>query len=146
MKKISVLLIVLLALLIATSAALADDGGAPRTTSLTGAEEVNGGDPDGSGWAMITLNHGQGMVCWEIAFEGIDAPFAAHIHRAVAGVNGPVVVPTFNPSINSGCGAVDPDLIKDIIQNPENYYVNVHNAAFPGGALRGQLSVPGQSD
>jgi len=27
----------------------------------------------------------------------------------------------------------------DIIKNPANYYVNVHNAEFSNGALRGQL-------
>jgi hypothetical protein len=59
-------------------------------------------------------------------------------------VNGSVVVP-LSP-INFGCAAVDQGLIKAIIQNPERYYVNVHNADFPGGALRGQLSNPGLSD
>ncbi|MBA3400981.1 MAG: CHRD domain-containing protein [Actinobacteria bacterium] len=32
-----------------------------------------------------------------------------------------------------------------IIDHPEQYYVNVHNAPFPGGAVRGQLSNRGQS-
>ncbi|MBI2861424.1 MAG: CHRD domain-containing protein, partial [Chloroflexi bacterium] len=47
----------------------------------------------------------------------------------------------------SGCAeGVDPALIQAIITSPENYYVNVHNAEFPAGAVRGQLSNPGQSD
>jgi CHRD domain len=52
------------------------------------------------------------------------------------------VVPLTPPTsgVSSGCTSADPNLIKAIIQHPENYYVNVHTAEFPGGALRGQLS------
>jgi hypothetical protein len=144
MKKLPFLLIVLLGLVLITSAALAADGGAPRVSSLSGAEEVPPADPDGTGFARITLNHGQREVCWEITYAGIATPTAAHIHAAPAGANGPVEVP-LSP-INFGCKEVDRGLIKAIIQHPEMFYVNVHNAAYPSGAIRGQLSNPGLSD
>jgi hypothetical protein len=136
----------LLTLLAATNLAIAQGGGgAPRVTTLSGAEEMPGpGDPDGSGFASIRLNHGQSTVCWEISYQNIAAPTAAHIHAAPVGVAGPVVVP-LSP-IEAGCTKVNRTLIKAIIQDPELYYVNVHNAEFPAGALRGQLSNRGQSE
>jgi hypothetical protein len=41
-------------------------GGLPFTVELTGAAEVTGGDPDGSGTATVTVNPGTGEVCWTI--------------------------------------------------------------------------------
>jgi hypothetical protein len=133
---------------LAVGVALAD-GGAPRVTTLSGAEEVPPADPDGTGFASITLNVGQSSVCWELSVSNIAPAFAAHIHAAPAGVNGPVVVPLSPPTSGSSSGCaenVDPALIQAIIDSPERYYVNVHNAEFPGGAVRGQLSNRGQSD
>lgn len=144
MKKWIVILSAMLSLLMITGAALAENGGALRVTTLSGAEEVPPADPDGSGFAAITLNYGKSEVCWEVSYSDIASPTAAHIHFAPIGVNGGVKVP-LNP-IASGCSEVDQELIKAIIQNPSEYYVNVHNADFPGGAIRGQLSVPGQSE
>lgn len=143
--KVIGLATLLLVLAMAVGVVFAGNGGAPRVTTLSGAEEVNGGDEDGSGFASIRLNVGQERVCWEISYADIVEPFAAHIHKAPAGVNGGVVVPTFVPSISGGCVSADGALIQDIIDHPEEYYVNVHNSDFPGGALRGQLSNPGQS-
>ncbi len=117
-------------------------GGRPLSANLTGAAEVPGpGDPDGSGSADVTLNQGQGEVCFDIVVEDVDPIFAAHIHVGSAVEAGPVVV-NFDVAQNglSGCVAADADLIKAIRQNPGGYYVNVHNAPFPPGALRGQLS------
>lgn len=42
-----------------------------------------------------------------------------------------------------GCKSADVALIHAIMQNPTNYYVNVHTVAFPKGAIRGQLAVVG---
>lgn len=122
-----------------------DHGGRPLTATLTGAAEAPGpGDPDGTGSAVITLNQGQGEICWEISVSNITLPaIAAHIHVAPAGVPGPVVVPLSAPDasgFSSGCTSADQDLIKAIRQNPASYYVNVHTTDFPGGAVRGQLT------
>jgi len=137
---------VALALLLGTAVLAA--GGAPRVATLSGSNEVPAADPDGSGSAEITLNVGQATVCWEISVAYITLPAtASHIHRAPAGVNGPVVVPLSPPDAtghSSGCRTADPALIQAIIDFPEGYYVNVHNANYPGGAVRGQLSNRGQ--
>jgi hypothetical protein len=121
----------------------ADQGGRPLSIAMTGAAEAPGpGDPDGTGTATITLNHGQGQVCFELTVANIDTATAAHIHEAPVGVPGPVVVGLTPPATGSsaGCVAVAPALVKEIQQNPAAYYVNVHNAAFPAGAVRGQLT------
>jgi hypothetical protein len=127
----------------------ADQGGRPFSTVLTGEAEVNDagvpnqGDLDGIGSATITVNSGQGEVCHELSVAGITLPaIGAHIHEGVAGENGPVVVPLVAPDANgvsSGCAQVSRELALAIIQDPENYYVNVHTSDFENGALRGQL-------
>ena len=142
MRKLGLFALVLLILLATVGTAVA--GGAPRVTTLSGAEEVGGGDPDGSGFAKIWLNAGQGTICWEISYANLSTAVAAHIHFAPAGVNGPVVVP-LNP-ISGGCTSASPALIQNIIDHPELYYVNVHTTEYPGGAIRGQLSNRGQSE
>ena len=119
-------------------------GGRPLEATLLGANEVPGpGDPDGSGTAHVELNHGQGTVCYTVTVTGIAPATAAHIHAGAAGTAGPVVVALTPPTdgSSSGCvSGVDRDLIKAIIQDPASFYVNVHNAEYPAGALRGQLA------
>jgi len=128
----------------------ADQGGRLFTTTLSGAEEVDpetgalgAGDPDGSGLATLTVNPGQQEICYELGVEDITLPaIGAHIHVGDAGENGPVVVPLTPPDasgVSSGCAEVSRELALAIIQNPENYYVNVHTTDFPNGAVRGQL-------
>jgi hypothetical protein len=143
MRKTTLLHIILVLLTVLALTGIAADGGRRFTVEMTGAAEApNPGDPDGSGTAVFRLNYGQGEICYELTVSNIDPATAAHIHVAPVGEPGPVVVPLAAPTsgTSSGCASVDRDLIKAIIQNPDAYYVNVHNAAFPGGAVRGQLS------
>jgi CHRD domain len=124
----------------------AAEGGRPFTTTLSGAAEVPGpGDANATGTSRLRLNLGQGEVCHETSWADVDGMvFAGHIHVGGATVAGPVVVTLLTGSFAgtdqaSACVQVDRELIKAVIQNPENYYVNVHSTGFPAGAVRGQL-------
>ncbi len=119
-------------------------GGKPLFTRMTGADEAPGpGDPDGTGEAVITVNSGQQQLCFQLNVRDITLPAsAAHVHVAAEGEPGPVVVGLTAPDANgtsSGCVSADRDLLREIAQNPQNYYVNVHTSDFPAGAVRGQL-------
>jgi hypothetical protein len=112
--------------------------------SLTGAAEVGdaGGDADGSGIAAVDLNTETNEICFEITVSNIAAPTAGHIHVGGAGTNGPVVVNFDWPTTNgSGCVTSDAPTVAAIQNAPSLYYVNVHNEDYPGGAIRGQLSL-----
>ena len=121
----------------------AADGGRPLSAVMTGAAEAPGpGDPDGSGTADLRVNPGAERVCVDLFVQDIATATAAHIHEAPVGEPGPVVVPLAAPSngTSSGCYSVERELARDILKNPGDYYVNVHNAQFSAGAVRGQLS------
>ena len=113
---------------------------------LSGKAEAPGpGDPDGKGQAEITLKMEGHQVCWEIEVKKILLPAAAaHIHLGSQGVPGPVVVALSAPNakgVSKGCTVVDHELHMNLHMHPEQYYVNVHNSAFPAGAVRGQLRL-----
>lgn len=115
--------------------------GSMLSASMDGSQETGIGDPDGTGWAELTLNSGQGTIEYTLHVENIDPAMAAHIHVGAAGVAGPVVVGLTAPTsgMSTGVAMVDKELIKAIRKNPSAYYVNVHNPAYPAGAVRGQL-------
>jgi len=141
MKRLFVLSTMLLVITAALSFRYAPSfEGRPLEAQLSGANEVPSGDPDGSGWARLTLNQGQGTIDFEVYVENIGTIVGGHIHAAPAGSNGGVVVNLGLQNSLVGSVEVDPELIKAIRQNPENYYVNVHTTEFPGGAVRGQLT------
>ena len=125
-------------LLAIPTAAISADRNDPLDAVLVGGNEVPGpGDSDGFGLAKVFVDE-PGVVCWKIRVQDVTRPFTgAHIHAGPAGVSGPVVVP-LSP-VKAGCIDVKKRLARSISEHPSQYYVNVHNAEFPAGAVRGQL-------
>jgi len=115
------------------------------TVSLSGANEVPGpGDEDASGTATVYLRGNTNEVCVDISVQNITLPAtAAHIHEGAAGVSGPPVVPLNAPDaagLSNTCVTIeDAALMQELINNPQNFYINIHNADFPDGAARGQM-------
>jgi predicted aconitase with swiveling domain len=139
------------ATVVAATGAVADPKTATFTIQLSGAAEVCPTAPGtcggpGTGTATITIDRNARTLCYTITTQNVALPLlAAHIHAAPAGEAGDVVIPLFTQPVNATTVAaclsdLDKNLLKDIIRNPENYYVNVHNAPFPNGAVRGQLA------
>ena len=110
------------------------------SATLTGANEPAGGDADATGAFTAEADAEAGDLCYTLTVGKMAKPTAAHIHTGAAGVNGaPVVTIDVTGASGDECVAVEPDVLKPIVANPAGYYVNVHNAEFPAGAIRGQL-------
>ncbi len=124
--------------------------------NATGAQEVNPGDPDGFAIGMITFNNGTGagntgfatisLTAGNINFANLTGH---HIHNAIAGMNGSIVLDFGNPTsllvgnmISGTIMNLSATTITNIFANPTSFYYNLHNGDFPGGAVRGQLPVP----
>ena len=125
-------------------------------TDLLSTNELSAHDADGSGKATVQIDVEAGLVCFDLSFRDSGTPNRAHIHLGNATTAGGIVVPFFdihtpetvlNPRHDelestgrtSGCVNADPALLAQIAANPSGYYVNLHNARFPPGSMRGQL-------
>ncbi|MFN2557974.1 MAG: CHRD domain-containing protein [Nitriliruptorales bacterium] len=112
------------------------------TASMTGpAEAPRPGDPDGAGAANLSIDTATSQLCYKITVDKIAPPTQAHIHEGEPGRAGPVVIP-LQPAVTGPqerCFGADGATLQRIVSNPQGFYVNVHNAEFPDGAIRGQL-------
>jgi hypothetical protein len=110
------------------------------SAKLTGGAESPKGSPNGAGLAVIHLNAAKGTVCWQFSgLKGVTAPNASHIHKGGKGVSGPVFIPLGAKFKLKGCTTASKSAITAVESKPGAYYVNVHNAKYPNGAVRGQL-------
>lgn len=105
--------------------------------TLAGANETAGGDPDGSGSFTVEIDPDAGDFCYTVKARDIATPTMVHVHSGAAGTDGPPVVTI--TMAEDECIAAEPDVLRPIVATPGNYYVNVHTADYPKGAVRGQL-------
>lgn len=112
--------------------------------ALAGATEVPGpGDADGTGAIRLRFEPDAGRLCWQLYLSNVSGITAGHIHRGATGVAGPVAVGLFGNVTEApahGCVNVAANLLEEILAGPTAFYVNLHNAEFPAGAVRGQLA------
>jgi len=120
--------------------------GVPAATAapaipLSGGQETAAADADGHGFFTYSIDGT--TFCWTLSWQDIATPTAAHVHVGQRHVAGPIVVPLDADGLPgpdmSGCTTISADLAGAISADPGDYYVNVHNADFPAGAIRGQL-------
>ena len=118
------------------------------------------GDPDGRGEAYVFgIDGDTKTLCYLLVgvrkIAELNQPpgngRAAHIHEGARGSNGPVVAALAWPQdgqagdcLTEGEAGKFPTgefgIVQRILMNPKNFYVNIHNSEYPGGAIRGQLA------
>ncbi len=134
--------------------------------TLTPANEVppiTNAESSASGTCTFTLDttkDGAGKITAatgkvEIVFRGFPASTTgitgAHIHNGAAGTNagvviafvggpGEVTVTNGGATVNKSGIAVKEEIATALLANPAGHYCNVHTAANPAGAIRGQLA------
>jgi len=135
---------------------------------LGGGQEVPPRETLATGQAVFQLSKDGEELSYKLLVANLENIVQAHIHVAVEGANGPVVIwlypsappallipgitngPLFEGVITSAdfrgilAGSRMTDLIDLMAAN--NTYVNVHTTLYPGGEIRGQVFglVPGE--
>jgi hypothetical protein len=115
---------------------------------MTGDKEVPGpedppdeGDPLGQGSAVCTIKGNE--ICCDFEFTTTTPNSEItmiHIHEGPPDEDGPIVVP-FSTALQDNCAIADEGLAAQIKTNPEDFYMNIHTAAHPAGAVRDQLQA-----
>jgi CHRD domain len=122
------------------AAALALPASAATSIPLNSGQEPAGGEAGGHGFFSYTIDGTK--FCWTLSWQGIADPLSGHVHLAPRGVAGPVVIDLDTDGGGpdaEGCREISAELAAAITSDPGAYYVNLHNAGFQAGAIRGQL-------
>lgn len=113
------------------------------TTQMRGANEVPPVLSMGTGQVDAVLNTDTNLLRWKLSYSGLSsAATAGHFHGPAAiGANAGVVLP-FPGSMSSpmeGSATLTAAQVKDLLAG--RWYANIHTATYPGGEIRGQMTV-----
>ena len=138
---------------VATQVVAQGGGGGNRAffAVMTGAKEVRAGESagDSNGRGSFSAILDGRTLCYGIQVKNIANPVAAHIHPGGPRARGPVAIPlmqpaTGDPGASAECVRLSRSRAAALKADPGNFYVNVHTAALPNGAVRGQLFARGR--
>ena len=113
------------------------------STELRGANEVPPNASNGRGSVDAAFNKDTMQLRWKVNFSGMTgAPTMGHFHGpAAVTANAGIALGWANPVVNGmeGNATLTAAQAADLMAG--RWYANVHTAAFPGGELRGQMTV-----
>lgn len=123
------------------------------TSILNGLQEVPANASPATGAATLSIDLATRAFTIDLSFSGLSSGMTiAHIHRAPAGSNGPIVLwldgmntPGTTPSIPMGATSFSGTLtgiwpearLAELLAG--NTYFNIHTSQFGGGEIRGQI-------
>ncbi|KAA2243530.1 CHRD domain-containing protein [Chitinophaga agrisoli] len=114
--------------------------------SLSGSQEVPPNNSPGTAKLKGTYNCKTNVIDYDLSWEKITGPpIAMHFHGpATPGQNAPVEIPITGFPMNatgslSAKDTLTEDQEDDLLAG--RYYVNIHTKLYPGGEIRGQVSV-----
>src|SRR5262245_25070287 len=96
----------------------------------------------GPGRAVAVVRIQGQQVSYGLAWQGLAAVTASHVHIGAAGASGGVKVAFFGAPLPATFTAVtgtvtvtDQALLDSITADPAGFYANIHTTEFPGGAV-----------
>jgi hypothetical protein len=153
MKHVKILSLTLATLLFAgaaNAAVIVFNINANGAKEVTAGGVPNQGDLDGTAIGTLALDSVAGSATINLTLANVDLTTLSghHIHQAPATTNGLIVLDFGDPdTIRTGAllsgviSGLNTTTITNILATPSGFYYNLHNGAFPAGAVRDQLSA-----
>ena len=113
------------------------------TTQLRPANETPPAASNATGQVNAVLTKDTNVLRWQLTYSGLSGPATAgHFHGpAMAGANAGVALP-FTGAVTSpmsGQATLTAAQVADLLDG--KWYANIHTAQFPGGEIRGQMTM-----